>query len=153
RGALRILTLAAALTAAEWLRGHVLTGFPWNAYGYALTGPLPLAQNAALFGLWGLTFIAVAVFASPAVLADERRDTPRPLLVPLAALAVLAAMAGYGAIHLAAHPTTFAAGVKLRIMQPNLPQDQKFNYSVRQQVMQRYLALSERATGPESNGL
>jgi apolipoprotein N-acyltransferase len=44
RGALRILALARALTAAEWLRGHVLTGFPWNAFGYALTSPLALAQ-------------------------------------------------------------------------------------------------------------
>ena len=53
--------------------------FPWNAFGYALTGPLVLAQSASLIGIWGLTFIAVAVFASPAVLADERADTPRPL--------------------------------------------------------------------------
>ena len=44
KGPWRILALAAALTIAEWLRGHVLTGFPWNAYGYALTGPLVLAQ-------------------------------------------------------------------------------------------------------------
>ena len=58
-------------------------GFPWNAYGYALTGPLMLAQSAALVGLWGLTFIAVAVFASPAVLADEPADTRRRWLAPL----------------------------------------------------------------------
>jgi apolipoprotein N-acyltransferase len=70
RGALRILTLAAALTLAEWLRGHVLTGFPWNTYGYALTSSLWLAQASALIGIWVLTFIAVAAFASPAVLAD-----------------------------------------------------------------------------------
>ena len=48
RGPLRILALAIALTASEWLRGHVLTGFPWNAFGYALTSPLVLAQSAAL---------------------------------------------------------------------------------------------------------
>src|SRR5262249_28543047 len=47
RGSGRILVLAAALTFAEWLRGNVLTGFPWNAFGYALTGPLALAPATA----------------------------------------------------------------------------------------------------------
>src|SRR5690349_6107933 len=75
RGPARLLALAIALTAAEWLRGHLFSGFPWNSYGYALTGPLVLAQGAALIGIWGLTFFAVAVFASPAILADDRADT------------------------------------------------------------------------------
>ena len=70
-----VLALAFALMLAEWLRGHLLTGFPWNAYGYALMSPLVLAQGAALIGLWGMTFVAVAVFASPAALADDRADT------------------------------------------------------------------------------
>ena len=48
----------------------MLTGFPWNAFGYALTEPLALAQTASLIGLWGLTFLSVAIFASPAVLID-----------------------------------------------------------------------------------
>src|SRR6516162_3804422 len=59
RGALRILAFAGALTAAEWLRGHALTGFPWNAFGYALTRPLEFAQIASLIGIWGLTFIVI----------------------------------------------------------------------------------------------
>src|SRR6202012_5237927 len=63
----RVLALAAALTISEWLRGHVLTGFPWNTFGYALTEPLALAQTGSLIGLWGLTFLTVAIFASPAV--------------------------------------------------------------------------------------
>jgi apolipoprotein N-acyltransferase len=153
RGPIRILTLAAALTTAEWLRGHVLTGFPWNSFGYALTGPLPLAQNAALVGLWGLTFIAVAVFASPAVLADDRSDTRRPWLAPAGALLLLAGLTVHGAVRLAGHPTTYVDGVRLRIMQPNLPQDEKFNFTAKQSVMQRYLALSDRATGPGSTGI
>ena len=153
RGPTRIIALAVALTAAEWLRGYLFTGFPWNAIGYALTGPLVLAQSAALIGLWGLTFLAVAVFASPAVLTDERSDTRRPWLPLLFGLVVLAALAGYGAMRLAQTPTQFVDNVRLRIMQPNLQQDEKFNYSAKQSVMSRYLALSDRSTGPQSTGV
>jgi apolipoprotein N-acyltransferase len=153
RGPARVLALAAVLTVAEWLRGHLLTGFPWNAYGYALTGPLVLAQGAALVGLWGLTFIAVAVFASPAVLADEPLVTRRPWLAPLLGLMLLAGLAAYGAWRLQTTPTAFMPDVRLRIMQPNLQQDAKFNYSARHQVMNRYLALSDRSTGPQSTGV
>jgi apolipoprotein N-acyltransferase len=153
RGALRVLILAATLTAAEWLRGHVVSGFPWNAFGYALTGPLALAQASALIGLWGMTFLAVAIFASPAVLADHPGDSPRRFLAPAASVAILLALAGYGAIRLAQHPTSFVSGVRLRIMQPNLTQDERFNYGAKQRVMQRYLALSDRATGPQTSGV
>jgi apolipoprotein N-acyltransferase len=153
RGAARLLALAAALTIAEWLRGHLFTGFPWNAYGYALTGPLMLAQGAALIGIWGLTFLAVAVFASPAVLADDRGDTRRPWLPVTLGAIVLAALAGYGALRLARTPAAFVDGVRLRIMQPNLQQDDKFNYAAKQKVMSLYLDLSDRSTGPQSAGV
>ncbi|MBN9001928.1 MAG: apolipoprotein N-acyltransferase, partial [Rhizobiales bacterium] len=119
RDAARILALAGALTIAEWLRGHVLTGFPWNAFGYALTEPLALAQTASLIGLWGMTFLSVAIFASPAVLIDGKRATPRPWVSPLAELLLLAIMGAYGAVRLVNNPTQQLADVKLRIMQPN----------------------------------
>lgn len=153
RGAMRILALACALTAAEWLRAHLLTGFPWNAYGYALTGPLVLAQNAAVVGLWGLTFLAVAIFASPAILADDAADTKRRWMPLVLGVTVLALMAGYGFMRLSRTQTTYVEGVRLRIMQPNLQQDQKFNYAARQQIMDRYVALSDRATGPQTSGM
>ena len=153
RGATRILALAVALTAAEWLRGHAFTGFPWNAIGYVLTSPLELAQSAALAGLWGLTFIAVAVFASPATLIDDRADTPRPWLPFVCALVALAAMALYGTLRLAGNPTSFVEGVRLRIMQPNLQQDEKFRYSARAQVMSHYVNLSARATDARPRAL
>jgi apolipoprotein N-acyltransferase len=153
RGPTRLLALAVALTAAEWLRGHLFSGFPWNTYGYALTGPLTLAQGAALIGIWGLTFFAVAVFASPAVLTDDRADTRRRWLPLALGCVLLAALAGYGTMRLSRTPSAFVDGVKLRIMQPNLQQDEKFNYSAKQRVMSRYLELSDRSTGPQSTGV
>lgn len=153
RGPLRILAFALALTVTEWLRGHLLTGFPWNAFGYALTGPLVLAQTAALIGLWGLTFLALAIFASPATLADDQADTRRPWLPTVISTLLLVGLAIYGATRLAFAPTDFVPGVRLRLMQPNLPQDAKFNYSAKAEVMRRYIALSNRAAGPRSTGV
>jgi apolipoprotein N-acyltransferase len=153
RGPLRILALAVTLTVAEWLRGHLLTGFPWNAFGYALTEPLALAQTISLVGIWGMTFLSVAIFATPATIADDRKDTPHPYRALVMALMVLAAMGGYGVARLAAHPTAYVSGVKLRIMQPDLQQNAKFNYSAKDAVMRRYLRLSNRRTGPNSKGV
>jgi apolipoprotein N-acyltransferase len=152
RDASRILALAVALTVSEWLRGHLLTGFPWNAYGYALSKPLALAQIASVIGLWGLTFLTVAIFASPAVLI-EGKSRRRRWFAPAAALATLLALGIFGAVRLSQTPTQMVPHVKLRIMQPNLQQDVKFNYAAKQAVMQKYLALSDRATGPQSTGI
>jgi apolipoprotein N-acyltransferase len=153
RGAARVLALAAALTLSEWLRGHMFSGFPWNAYGYMLISPLWLAQGAALIGLWGITFLAVAAYASPAVLADDRADTKRRWLAPALGVIAIAELAAYGAVRLATVPTSYVEGVQLRIMQPNLQQDEKFNYSLKQQVMSRYLALSQRPSTTHPEGL
>jgi len=153
RGAVRVLALGVTLTAAEWLRGHVLTGFPWNAFGYALTSPLALAQSASVVGLWGLTFIAIVVFASPATLTDDRAETRRPWLPLVLGIAVLAGLGGWGALRLQRTPTRLVDKVHLRIMQPNLQQDARFNPSAKQEVMDRYIALSDRASGPQSFGV
>jgi apolipoprotein N-acyltransferase len=153
RGPTRVLGLAAMLTGAEWVRGHLLSGFPWNTFGYALTEPLALAQSVTLTGVWGLTFLCIAICASPALLADDTADTPHPRRAIFAGLLVLAALASYGVVRLAQHPTEFVDGVKLRIMQPNLQQDDKFNYSAKAAVMERYLRLSDRVTGPTSKGV
>ena len=153
RGATRILALGASLTAMEWLRGHLFTGFPWNTFGYALTSPLALAQSASLIGIWGLTFIAVVVFATPALLIDDRGETRWPWLPLAAGVAVLAGLGGWGAVRLYHNPTRLVAKVHLRIMQPNLQEGARFNYADRKQVMQRYIALSDSATGPRAHGI
>jgi apolipoprotein N-acyltransferase len=153
RDASRVLALAVSLTIAEWLRGQLLTGFPWNAFGYALSEPLALAQTASLIGLWGMTFLTVAIFASPAVLIDGSSRGRNPWTAPVAAILALMAMGVFGVIRLSLHPALSVANVRLRIMQPDLQQDEKFNYSAKAAVMQKYLTLSDRASGPQSTGV
>src|SRR3979411_2844596 len=153
RDASRVIALAASLTISEWLRGHVLTGFPWNTFGYALTEPLALAQTESLDGLWGRPLLRVAIFASPSVLVDGVARGRNTSAAPVMALFLLIVSGIFGTVRLALQPTATVANVKLRIMQPNLQQDVRFNYSAKPEVMQKYLTLSDRASGPQSTGV
>jgi apolipoprotein N-acyltransferase len=74
-------------------------------------------------------------------------------MTPGIAILLLIAMGIFGAVRMTLHPTVSVANVKLRIMQPNLQQDVKFNYSAKAEVMQKYLTLSDRASGPQSIGV
>src|SRR5258707_5185266 len=75
-GSARILVLAGAWVAAEWLRRHILTGFPWNLIGYACAGPFPgplaVLQLAAVHGIHGLSLITVLAAGLPAQARELR---------------------------------------------------------------------------------
>ncbi len=151
-GAGRIVVFAVAMMAAEWLRGTLLTGFPWNDFGMALGGNLVLGQLASLVGLHGLTPLAVAMAASPATLADTGRPAAR-LSMPLGAGALFLAIAAFGAVRLAGPEPADLTSVKLRVMQPDTTIDASFSYANKDAIVQHYLALSDRATSPGSAGL
>ncbi len=152
-GPARIFAFAATMTVAEWLRGFVLTGFPWNSFGQALAATPALAQTASLAGLWGLTLLALLVFASPAVLADPPERTRRPWLLPTFCAGLLILCTAFGIYRLNTIEVAAVEGVRLRIMQPNLPQDEKFRPEAKQKVLDLYKAISDRATAPDRSGL
>ena len=145
-GAWRVLALALSLSATEWLRGHVLSGFPWNVLGYALTYPLALMQSAAAVGIYGLTLLAVVVFALPPILwaeaparASGRRAKAIALVVALLPLSVAA---GLGHARLTLADTSTVSGVKIRIVQPSVPQREKWRPENQERIFQDHLELS-----------
>jgi apolipoprotein N-acyltransferase len=151
----RVLALALALSAAEWLRGHVLSGFPWNTLGYALTWPLPLMQSVAVLGIYGLTLLAVLVFALPAVLwsghaLHPRRARATALAVAVLPLALLAAL-GWARLALASADTV--PGVKIRIVQPSVPQREKWRPEHQARFFKDHLDLSATDPGGKSDAL
>ncbi len=115
-----LLALPAAWAGAEWLRGTLLTGFPWLASGYAHSDG-PLAGFAPVVGVHGLTLIAALIAGSLALLPRSRGAG---LLAPAAlAVALLA-----GGQWLRSVDWTEPAGepVRVQLLQGNVPQNLKF---------------------------
>jgi apolipoprotein N-acyltransferase len=145
-GAGRVFALAIALGLAEYARGHVLTGLPWNLIGYGLLATLPLMQLAALLGVYALSLIAVLVFASPAALfaPSGSRFGGGTGSAALAGLLVILLGLGYvwGERRLAsaAHDST---GVRLRIVQANVDQAEKWRPENSVEIFNDYLELTK----------
>ena len=135
----RILALAVAFGICEWLRGHVLTGFPWNLLGYTLTGSDSLLPVASLVGVNGLTVLAVMLFSTPAFVGGVRAG--RHLELWIALIGLLAAMA-WGQIRLSAPMPANVEGVRLRLVQPNISQAQKWTPENKSWIFQGFLDLS-----------
>ena len=119
----RVCALAVSWALFEYLRGHVLTGFPWNLVGYAWSGGFPgstaMLQIAAVIGIYGLSFITVLVAALPARLGAPAGGR----LVPTAAaVGLIVALAAFGAWRIAANPRSDLPGITLRLVQPSIPQ-------------------------------
>lgn len=155
-GPTRIFALAFGLGSADWLRGHLLTGFPWNPLGQAVAFTDVTAQAASVVGVYGLSFAGVLVFAAPVLLCDDggHQRWLRRLTLAVALLLAIADV-GFGVQRLAgAAPAGQAviAGAGVRIVQPNIDQAAKWSPERRQAVLDELVALSDAKTGPDTLG-
>lgn len=154
-GLTRVLLLAASLGAAEWLRGHVLTGLPWNVLGYAFTAPLPLMQTAGLIGIYGLTIWVVLVCAAPLVLAAGRDGSAMrrwSLPVTLAAVPLLGGFT-YGTMMLSRPAPPDVPNARVRIVQPSVPQHEKWKPENQRRIFDQHLTLSRMNAAGETVGV
>ena len=142
------------LALAEYARGHVLTGLPWNLIGYGLTASLPVMQLAALVGVYVLSLLAVLLFASPFAIWAPSSSALRAATRPCCSrwCCSLAYLAGFvwGDRRLAAADLA-TTDIRLRIVQANVDQANKWRPENSLEIFEDYLALTR--TGGGAPGL
>ena len=143
-GLSQAVSLAVAWTVAEWLRGNILTGFPWNLIGYVWTVTEQTLQGAAFIGVYGLSLLTVLVAAAPGAAwgsAEIRGRARRSLPIWLLVLSPVALWLA-GEVRMQALTPIGDQGLSLRIVQGNVPQSTKWRPSERHRIIQRYISLS-----------
>lgn len=136
----RPFAFAAVFMIAERLRGIVLTGFPWNPPGAAWEAGGPQSQVAAWIGVYGLSFLTVLAFAAfaPAILAGDRKK--RFGMASVGAVILIGiTVAGAVRVPERAVPTTATI---VRVVQPDVPQESKWDEASFRAIVLRYLALT-----------
>jgi len=145
RGGRRALWLTPfAWVASEYLRGTLLSGFPWVPLGDSQVEVLPIAQVASVLGLYGVSLLVAGVNAAIAValLAPVRRR----LQTIAGTAAVLAAVAAWGTWRVA-DGALAREGTPIRVglIQGNIEQQEKWDPSQARRIFTTYIAMTRDA--------
>jgi apolipoprotein N-acyltransferase len=120
----------------EYLRSHLLTGFPWALLGYSQYTNLAAIQIADIAGVWGVSFLIM--FVNVAVKEAFSKKLSRYLFF---ACVLIVLDLGYGLLKLNENEFMGEA-LKVSVVQGNIPQELKWNPTSREFVIDRYFKLT-----------
>jgi apolipoprotein N-acyltransferase len=130
---------------AEFARGHLLGGLPWNLPGYIFRAGGAPSQSAAYIGIYGLTYV---VFLASGLLGRAAlsigQSKRRPAIAALSGLAALLfGLFLFGMLRLSGAPVLeYHENVKLRIAQTPFDQGDKFDPEKSIGIVNNYLSTS-----------
>jgi len=139
----RILMVIVFLPVMEYIRGIVFSGFPWNTPGMIVLADDRVLGVVAYTGIWGATLLAV-LFAMMPALVRYRQHVSAGLVVIL-----LTGFVSLGVSHYDKPAnTTHATGMTARLVQPNIPQGDKWDKEKRSGHLGRLAMLSANISAP-----
>lgn len=138
KGLQRIFLFTFSFAGAEWLRGHIFTGFPWNLPGYGWGASTAMLQSASIIGIYGLSFLTLLLGAS--LILFSSREGGKWLAHVMVAVFLVMWIGGSMRLGYAGDETV--PGVQLRIVQPATLQSEKYVPEFRLRNWQRLMDLS-----------
>jgi apolipoprotein N-acyltransferase len=141
----QVLIFAVLWSLSEYLRGHLFTGFPWNPIGSVWAFHPAAMQSAALWGVYGLGLITVVMALAPWSYISA---AGRPYGSAVVAAGVLAGLAAFGFWRLGAASDAVVDGVRLRLVQANVSQNEKWQRDRLSENFIRHLDMSRAPSEP-----
>ncbi len=140
-----VLCVAPAWVASELGRQYVWDGFPWALLGYSQVSVLPIAQLASVTGVYGLSFLLALTSAAAALVIVEKRGRTR-WTAAVVVSCLVAGCALWGRWRIA--EGSLARGgdaIRVAVVQGNIAQDEKWNPTLRDQIIGRYVSMTNQA--------
>ncbi|MFO7811351.1 MAG: apolipoprotein N-acyltransferase [Pelovirga sp.] len=139
-----LLSLPIIWVALEFLRGWLLTGFPWALIGYSQQNFSLAIQSADVTGVYGVGLILIAVNALIAQLIMQPKQVFTRWATAGVALLLISHF-GYGVWRSGQLSDERPETLAVALIQGNFEQSQKWDPALRQETIARYLSLSRQA--------
>jgi apolipoprotein N-acyltransferase len=130
----------------EYIRGYLLTGFPWALLGYSQYLYLPFIQIADITGAWGVSFLVMTVNVAVYIIIRQKQQVKSiPFFYQISAVLVLLVSLGYGLYKLQITHDRQRRTLKISVIQGNIPQELKWDIRARDFIINKFFYLSEQA--------
>ncbi len=136
-----VMLLIIMISIVEYVRGFILTGFPWNAPGLVLASNDIGLSTASVIGYWGGGLLALLFAALPVMAITAGR------VGLVLCSAVILIFIGLGQMPTKPYPNN-ATDMTVRVIQPNIAQSDKWDFEKRRMHLSAIVAASRGDDGP-----
>jgi len=147
---------ACAWVIQEWVRGWLFSGFGWNGLGVALYRNLPMIQIADLAGVLGISWLVaycnvMAVVIIRRIIGDLGLTFLKKIRWEFSiSMALVAIVFIYGIHALFRPPAANHVPLKVALLQPNIPQDEKWSRESEDAILENLKKLTARVANHPS---
>ncbi len=127
---------------AEWARGNLFTGFPWNLAGYTWGFSDVMLQTASVWGIYGLGLLTIFLALIPYLLIQRPRKKYAAFKIIVAGVLISGGMVTFGMVQLS-EPTNYRDDVKFKIVQANINQKDKWDPQKKAENFLKHLSMSK----------
>ncbi|MBU1912516.1 MAG: apolipoprotein N-acyltransferase [Candidatus Omnitrophica bacterium] len=135
---LRLIAIPLIWSFLEYIQSHLpIMGFGWLSLGYSQYKNLPLIQIADFSGVYGVSFTVMMV--NVAIYRTFKKSFREVIITAL----VLIAVFGYGIMRV--NERGYGNGVRVSVIQGNIPQELKWDPKAQDMIIEKYIALTKMA--------
>jgi apolipoprotein N-acyltransferase len=136
------VSFIAAVCLAEWLRGNLFTGFPWNLFGYSWANNLYVFQSLSVGGIYFLSLFSVLWFSFLGFILIWETTLRKKCALSLICIFSFLIIYGYGFIRINNYTPSFHKDTQIRLVQANIPQNEKWESEFFFKNLNKNIALS-----------
>ena len=127
----------------EFLRGNILTGFPWNLIAFSFSDNLEILQVLSFVGTYGFNILCISFFASPAILI--LRENRKEIIVCIIFLLSPIILFSFGSSSLKSFQSSnvFNDDYVIRIIGSNIDLDRFYGNSGTTEVINELIEISQ----------